>query len=92
MRFPHGSHAGRYMQTLVCINAAAIVTPWSAAAIKIAGHDHRTWSPQASVRQRLLSWASKRSSRNPSPTTSRTRKTQKAMDSVCDALGGVVQR
>ena len=29
--------------------------------------------------------ASKRSSRNPSPTTSRTRKTQKAMDSVCDA-------
>ena len=64
---------GHPVTPLVCI-----------AASKTAGHQRRTWFPRASVRPMLQSPASKRSSRNPSPTTSRTRKTQKAMDSVCD--------
>ena len=45
-------------------------------------------SPVARTRP---SCASRQSWRNPSPRF-RTRKTLKAMDSVCDAIGGVVQR
>ena len=82
------------MQISLCMNAAT--APRDAVGVHRSEQDR--WPPTphvvpASQRPPDLPVTGEQTiEQNPSPTKSRTRKTLKAMDSVCDAIGDVVQR